>query len=377
MVMRPPSAGAAAAPRRRVLAHAARGPAARPARLAVGDGLHVGDLLAHARHGGRPHGLHELHGPLGRASHGVREAPVRVRGIAEQLGALGAQREDLADERVVVGRAGVAAVDEHAPGALAQVAPGGVGEERVDRRARVGDQPRARHAARLRVGRRGLAHRGGEPRELGAVAQHEELVGLVLQQVLAEARVEPGEPLVDGRQPHLGGGVEPRAGAHEIGVDAPGEAALLGRQARRVGRRVRRLDAPEERRVLRDAVGERREPRCHAALHRLELGGAHRRAPDTVGGAYPVERAPGALQRGDRVVEGRRRGVGGDAVDLGELLGHRGLERRLEVADLDAVERRHTAVRPGPAGEQRVGGVRGCRRGSGRGRRRVGSGVRH
>ena len=47
-------------------------------------------------------------------------------------------------------------------------------------------------------------------------------------------------------------------------------------------------------------------------------------------------------------------------VDLGELLGHRGLERRLELLDLDLVERRHAAVGAGPGGEQRVvGGGRG------------------
>ena len=41
-------------------------------------------------------------------------------------------------------------------------------------------------------------------------------------------------------------------------------------------------------------------------------------------------------------------------VDLGELLGHRRLERRLEVLDLAAVERRHAAVGAGPLREQRI-----------------------
>ena len=45
-------------------------------------------------------------------------------------------------------------------------------------------------------------------------------------------------------------------------------------------------------------------------------------------------------------------GIGGDALDLGQVLGHRGLERGLEVLDLRAVEGRHAAVGAGPFRDQ-------------------------
>ena len=88
-----------------------------------GERLHVGDFFAHAADGGLPDGFHQLHGALGSLRHGVLEPPVRVRRVAEQLGALGAELEDLGDDRVVVVLvAVVAAVDEHAPRLLAQIA---------------------------------------------------------------------------------------------------------------------------------------------------------------------------------------------------------------------------------------------------------------
>ena len=101
--------------------------------LGVGDTLHVGDLLTHPRDGGLPDRLHQGHGAFRGASHGVLEPPVRMRRMAEQSRPLGAQLQDLADDRVVVARiAVVAAAHELAPDLLAQVATGGVGEEGLD-----------------------------------------------------------------------------------------------------------------------------------------------------------------------------------------------------------------------------------------------------
>ena len=101
--------------------------------LGVGDTLHVGDLLTHPRNGGLPDRLHQRHGAFRGASHGVLETPVRMRRVAEQSRTLGAQLQDLADDRVVVARiAVVAAAHELAPDLLAQVATGGVGEEGLD-----------------------------------------------------------------------------------------------------------------------------------------------------------------------------------------------------------------------------------------------------
>src|SRR5215210_6339426 len=63
-----------------------------------GERLHVGDLLADARNGRLPDRLHQLHRALGRLRHRVLDAPVRVRRVAEQLRALGAQLQNLGDD---------------------------------------------------------------------------------------------------------------------------------------------------------------------------------------------------------------------------------------------------------------------------------------
>jgi hypothetical protein len=65
---------------------------------------------------------------------------VRIGLLAEQLGALGAQRHRLGDRRLVVGRAAlVAARDPGAERLLAQIAAGGELQERLDAGARQRD----------------------------------------------------------------------------------------------------------------------------------------------------------------------------------------------------------------------------------------------
>ena len=87
------------------------------------DLLHVRDFLVHARDRRGPHAHHQRLGLLRIVGHRVRHPPVRVRRIAEQLRALGAQLDDLGDRRVGVVRAAVvAAVLERLPHLLAKVA---------------------------------------------------------------------------------------------------------------------------------------------------------------------------------------------------------------------------------------------------------------
>ncbi len=97
-------------------------------RCDVGDGLHVGDFFARPRDRGRPDAHQQSHGRIGMAGHAVLQPPMRMRGIAEQLGALPAQCEYFRnDSLVVVSAAVVAAVVVRAPDRLAQISALGVG----------------------------------------------------------------------------------------------------------------------------------------------------------------------------------------------------------------------------------------------------------
>ncbi len=202
----------------------------------------------------------------------------------------------------------------------------------------------------------------GRPGEVFGLVDGQELVGLVGQHVLAEVGVELGQPLVDLRHPGLGRRVEAGAGAHEIGVFEPGEALLLGGPLGLVGRVVERFDALEKLLVLGDLVAEGGHLGRHLAFDRLQLGIAHGAAVDPEEGLHPAVALAGALELAEGVLEGRRRRVAGDLLDLGQSLLHRQLERRLEVRHLDLVERREAAIGAGPLGEQgivlRLGGRR-------------------
>ncbi len=115
---------------------------------------------------------------------------MRVRGVAQQRDALGAQAQDLGDDGVVVVLvAVVAAVVVGAPDLLAQVALVGEGQERIHRRARVGDRVLARPAALL--GRRGGGGDEGrrEPAEL-ILGQVGDVALLVGEHVVGEVGVE-------------------------------------------------------------------------------------------------------------------------------------------------------------------------------------------
>ena len=77
----------------------------------------------------------------------------------------------------------------------------------------------------------------------------------------------------------------------------------------------------------------------------------------------PREQLAGFFHRHDGVVEGRRRGIVGDRVDLGQLAFHALFDGRLKIAVLDAVELRRLE-RQRAGFEERIGfGYRRRRRG--------------
>ena len=295
---------------------------------------------------------------------------MRVRGIAEQLGPPRPQLEDVGDDPVVVVRvAVVAARGEHAPDLLAQLAARRPGEEGIDARARVDDGPLPRLAAAGGGGRGRLAQRGGQAGQVGLSLEQDQLRALLGEHVLAEVGEERGEALVQFGELFLGRLVQLCAGADELGVVEPHQPLLLGIEIEAVALLVHRGDALEELLVLHDPIVERGQLGSHLALDGLDLVVVHRRCVDGVDAADAVEGVASPFHGGDGVVERRRGGVGDDAVDLRQVLGHGCFQRRLEIRDLEAAEGRNAAPGTDPRLEERVGRRGGLR---GRGFRRIG-----
>ncbi len=323
----------------------------------VDDLLHLGDVGADLRDGRPPHRHFELQRIVGGLRHRVSEVPVRVGRVAEQLGLLGAQLQDLAHHRVVVGHAAiVAARGPHPERLFAQAPIRRVGEEGLDRRARVGDAVLA-GGQLVRLGILDIARdlRLGQADQLIFVGENERLLFLVGELVLAELGVERGELLIDLGQRQLVRRRQLRALLGEIVPDDPDKPLLLRVQLRLVGRVVDRVDAFEKLGVLRDLVPEPRDHRRQPGIDRLEFRRVHRALPDIVIGRQAIERLAGLLHRDDRVGEGRRGGVAGDRIDLLELHRHSLLQRGLEVGNLHLVEGGLAAIGAGPGLQQRVG----------------------
>ena len=119
-------------------------------------------------------------------------------GVAEQLGALGAQCDDLLDDLLVV--VGVVAVAAHEVGAvqlLAQVAPRRILQEGGHGWHLGGEHPFARPGSGLgRLGAHGAHAVGQAGQSLGRVDDDARGVGLG-QQVLAELQPQQGELAVE------------------------------------------------------------------------------------------------------------------------------------------------------------------------------------
>ncbi len=346
--------------------------------LLVGDGLHVGHLLVHARDRRRPHPQHQAHGRVGGLGHLVLELPGGVVGEAHQLGLLGPQRQDARDDGlgVVVGVLVVAAGVEGAPDLLAQVAPVRIGQERVHRRAGVEDRKLALVAlAGCGLGG-GVAQRLRQAGQVGFLeVQH--VAVLVGEQVLAELGVEPGEFLVDGGDAGLGFRRQLGAVLHHADPVGPHQLLLLGRQVQAVALLVDRVHAGEQLGVLADLVLEGGDLGIDTVLDSLELGQVLGGAPHAVQGQHPGERLAGALLGDDGVVEARGRRIVGDGVDLGQVLADSRVDGRLEGRDLDLVERRHAAIGAGPGRQQGIGARRQRSRSLGQGRRGIDCGKAH
>jgi len=244
--------------------------------------------------------------------HRVVEAPVGMGGEAEQLGALGAQFQDLGDDPVVVvAVAIVTAAIIGAPDFLAQVAAGGEGEEGLHGGAGILDGELALVSAGLGSGCRCGAQGLGQAVEVrGLQVQH--VVVLVGEDVVAELGEEGGEALVDLGDAQFGLRVELGALADEAAGHDRHEALLLLGELGLVGGVVNGLKTLEEFLVLRDLVGKLGDPRGHLLLNHLELLRREVAAPDLEEGVHSVELTAGILEGGEGVLEVRGCRVVGD-----------------------------------------------------------------
>jgi hypothetical protein len=135
--------------------------------------------------------------------------------------------------------------------------------------------------------------------------------GFVRAHVLGERGVVARQLLVELGNARPAGGVELATCVDEIGVVAVDQSSLFLGQ--RCGRPADCLDPPEQPIILRALAPELGKAGLDVALDRLKLGGAHDLGPGAVDLVRPVERPPGILECGDRVVErtaGSRDGTG-------------------------------------------------------------------
>ena len=320
-------------------------------------------LFTCARQRRRPH-------PVEQSAHGLRRRRHRAvelqRGeavIAQQARPLGAQGQDLRDQGAVVAVAArLAAPGPGRVGARAQFGHGAELQEGFDHRAGQGDDRDFGPTALGAAAQCGLQQPAGQARAHLRSLERQLPAGLVGKKVLAEARAQRRETLQDRAQPRLARSVEPGACAQEPAPGQVEDPAPLVVQ-RRVGRRpgLQPLDAREQPGIHLDRGPMQCGARRDLALDRLELWAGMGGSEGPEHRADTLEHAAGGFERVDRVGEIRRRGIGGDARDLGAMGGEGRLKGGQEVARRDPPERRQAKGRR-PVREQGIGRGRAHRR---------------
>ena len=274
---------------------------------------------------------------------------MRMRLVAEQLRSFSAEPEDLADRLLVVARIiVVATIHPHAPALLPQVASRRVAEERLHRRAGIGEHPFPGQAAipgRLRCTG---AHRLRHSAQIRFAVECQDVSFFVCQQVLAEHRVECCETLIDLLETSLVAlGQRGAAALEPLEVNFR-QTALLRRQPGCGARLIDGFQPTEEPRILDHLVIERRQNRRHFRLERLHVLVIEVGPVDTEEAQRATQLAPGVLEwlhcvgeRGTHFECGERLNVRPDQV-------HRPHQCRLEALYFDQIEARQAAVRSGP-----------------------------
>ena len=288
---------------------------------------------------------------------------MREIGKAEQARALGPQPHHLGDDLLVVGRSAVvAAMDEGLKGLLAQIAPAGKLQERLDARTRQRHHI-AVETAFFGVGLHGLANEIRQPGKFGFAFKDKLERLLVGQHVLAERGAQRREAFDDRGEAFFGRFIEARAGAAERGVVALDDALLFVGQVKRADVAHQRVDAAKKRAVGVDVIPMACHLRCDLTLDFQERVVAVRAGQHVEHVADAGERPAARLQRRDGVGEARRRRIGSDSGYFRVVLGDGACIGRAKMLGLDGIKRRNP-VRGRPIGKKRVVGqsVAGHRR---------------
>jgi len=226
-------------------------------------------------------------------------------------------------------------------------------QDRLDARPRRRGGEGRVELARTRQLRRRRARVPGQSVHLG-LGEREHRLLLVAEHVLRKLGRQHRQPLDDLGKARPFGDAQLRAGAHEIEMIALQHPRRFRIEAQPVALPVELVDAPEQRRVEKDAVPVPRHHRRHVALHRLQLGigvGARQLREHHV---HLAQQLAAELQRRDGVVEARRFGIAGNRRHLPVVLGQRPLVGRCEMRRFDRLERRH-AERRVPGGKEWIG----------------------
>jgi len=329
--------------------------------LGIGNRLHVGDFLLHPGDGSGPDFHHQVHCRVRFLRHRVGHPVMGVGLETEQLGAVGAQLQDLRDGRIgVICPAIVAAVDIGGIDFLAQVAPRAVLQKGLHHRAGVLQRP-----AGLALLFGGFRQRGDktvrQSGQIGLVGQVDE--GFLVRQYLVRKLVKRLRQFgIIGDQLLLVGVAEQGAIADQLLVIALDQPYLLGVKPGRVAIVIDRLGLGQQFRIERQLVEEGGDFRQPFALDLADLVIRQVAAVHAPDGKQIIRFVADQFHRLGEIFKGRGRRIVADHVHIGLDLVHRRLEGFGEVGDLDLIPGRNAVIGAGPGLEDAVFGHVGWRR---------------
>ena len=223
---------------------------------------HLVQLLRGTLQSGLPHLVEQRIDVRDRPRHLVRHHIGRIGGVAQQVGLLRTQADEVVDELfVIVLVTVVATVQIGLVELLAQRPLRRIGQERDEAGLVEREDPLAAAAQLVGLLAGGIAHTGRESVEVGLVRNLEREVVVLGQQIVAETDCHARQLLVDLLQPLLLLPFEQCAAAHETVVGLLQQPALLGIEPERLAPVIDLLDTGKQRLVEQDAVGMGREHR--------------------------------------------------------------------------------------------------------------------